>query len=83
MTTPSQKDLVDSVYNVALQPDRYLELALIWKERFSEILNIPDERMLEFADDVQRGLQILQTVTSHEKEHTLRLSGFELSLIHI
>ena len=79
MTSSSQKDLIDSVYNVALQPDRYDELTLIWKEKLTEALVAPEEHIVEFSDDVQRSLKILETMTYGETREKPILSDFETS----
>ena len=79
MTSSSQKDLIDSVYNVALQPDRYDELTLIWKDRLTDALVAPEEHTLEFIDDVQRSLKILEAMTYGETREKPVLSDFETS----
>ena len=75
----SQKDLIDSVYNVALEPERYYELILIWKERLGEELFSPGDHLHEFKDDFHRSLQILQAVTPDETGTKPILKDFEAS----
>lgn len=79
MKTHSRKELIDSVYDVALQPNRYEELTLIWNERLKDILLSRNEPTQEFADDLQRSLQILQMVTYDELQGKPPLSEFETS----
>lgn len=76
MNRPSDKDLIESVYTVALEPDRYEELADIWKERLVASLEQQGGSVDNFDDDIQRGLRILESLSPEEGLSRSRLKDF-------
>ena len=76
MKRSSDKDLIESVYTVALEPDRYEELTDIWKEHLVEALERDGTSIDTLDDDIQRGLRILESLTGEASTPTSRLEAF-------
>lgn len=66
MGRSSDNELIESVYAVALEPERYEELVLIWNNRFIQSPAKIGQVDANFIDDFRRSLIILQNIKREE-----------------
>lgn len=70
------KDLIDSVYAVALEPERYEELTDIWNEHLVTALEQQGASVDTLDDDIRRSLMILENLAPDTTTSVSRLKDF-------
>jgi len=76
MERSRDKELIESVYTVALEPDRYAELTDIWKERMVESLERQAQSGDSMDDDIRRSLLIIDSLSGDDLVPASMLKDF-------
>jgi len=69
-------ELIESVYTVALEPDRYEELTHVWAEHLLQALKLEHGDSVSIEDDLQRSLRILESLSPEDGLSRSRLKDF-------